>query len=92
VIKALHENDYDVARTIEFFFEGGDLSLDWKTVGERKKQTTDQESMVEEEEKEKRSKSNIQRDTKRSSRENKDKKNPPVSFSRLEKLRVYELL
>ena len=35
---ALHENDYDVAKTVNFFLEGGDLSQDWKTVGLKKKQ------------------------------------------------------
>ena len=37
---ALHENDYDIAKTIDFFLEGGgDLSQDWKTAGLRTKKT-----------------------------------------------------
>lgn len=37
---ALHENDYDIAKTIDFFLEGGgDLSQDWKTAGIRTKKT-----------------------------------------------------
>lgn len=34
---ALHENDYDVARTVDFFFEGGNVAEDWQTVGIRNK-------------------------------------------------------
>lgn len=40
---ALHECDYDVARTIEFLLEGGDLTQDWVTAGikgSKSKQTT----------------------------------------------------
>jgi len=38
ILMALHENDYDIAKTIEFFLEGGgDLSQDWKTAGIRTK-------------------------------------------------------
>jgi hypothetical protein len=36
----LHEHDYDVTKTIEFLFEGGDLSHDWKTAGKHNKQKT----------------------------------------------------
>ena len=33
VLISLHENDYDVGRTIDFLFEGGDVTEDWQTVG-----------------------------------------------------------
>ena len=40
ILMALHENDYDIAKTIDFFLEGGgDLSQDWKTAGIRTKKT-----------------------------------------------------
>lgn len=41
VLIALHDNDYDVDRTVEFLFDGGDVTEDWQTVGgggSRKKQ------------------------------------------------------
>ncbi len=44
----LHENDYDVSKAINFFFEGGDLSMDWKTVGLKKKQQTSPNLTVDE--------------------------------------------
>ena len=37
IIIALHENDYDVGRTIEFLLEGGDVTQDWVTAGNRGK-------------------------------------------------------
>ncbi len=33
----LHQNDYDVPKTIEFLLDGGDLTDDWKTAGKQKK-------------------------------------------------------
>lgn len=41
ILMALHENDYDIARTIDYILEGGgDLSQDWKTAGIKIKKTT----------------------------------------------------
>ena len=40
ILVALHENDYGIAKTIEFFLErSGDLSHDWKTAGIRTKKS-----------------------------------------------------
>ena len=33
----LHQNDYDVPKTIEYLLDGGDLTDDWKTAGKQKK-------------------------------------------------------
>lgn len=45
VLISLHENDYDVEKTIDFLFDGGDVTEDWQTVGgsgSRKKQQPQQ--------------------------------------------------
>jgi len=40
ILMMLHENDYDVAKTIEYLLDGGDLTDDWKTAGKQKKAVT----------------------------------------------------
>lgn len=42
ILISLHENDYDVGKTIDFLFDGGDVTEDWQTVGSgsRKKQSS----------------------------------------------------
>ena len=44
IIIALHENDYDVGRTIEFLLEGGDVTQDWVTAGNRGAKSAKQQS------------------------------------------------
>lgn len=51
ILMLLHEFDYDVARTIDFLLEGGDLAQDWKTAGKQKKATTSPNQTLEDMEK-----------------------------------------
>ena len=49
VLISLHENDYDILRTVDFLLEGGTVAEDWQTVGsggKSKKQPNQNESDV----------------------------------------------